>query len=407
VTTTARDVVTSRNLLDSLKKTLPFTQGLVVTTVPRGDLQIAQPSNVSESLLKAYAEGFHTEDCLTWQSILQRKVLRPEDCFGAKDAFAESAYFRDLMQPAGLRYVAVAPLAAPVLPGYPGAVHVARTADQGDFTKAELDALKDFARKFDENLAASRPQPGTVTLGSPRRGAATGGACPKPINIERPPVHLTIINGDLKAQFPKENHEVWNDVDERLRNQMVEFSRRQRTHLNGDVSAADRLHLSDSHGDHWPFRLVTYKKYPALGEGPFTFICLQPDCCEWGVVKPADFQADPELARLIPALKFMQDQFRRGPTLVEISATVKLSPFHFHRRFTELLGMTPKQFMLACQIHEAKTELLAGQKELVDIAKNCGFAHQSHFTSRFKQATGLTPTRWRRMAQQREKAGNN
>ena len=50
-----------------------------------------------------------------------------------------------------------------------------------------------------------------------------------------------------------------------------------------------------------------------------------------------------------------------------------------------------------------KTELLAGQKELVDIAKNCGFAHQSHFTSRFKQATGLTPTRWRRSAQEAQR----
>jgi hypothetical protein len=117
VTTTARDVVTSRNLLDALKKNVPFTQGLVVTTVPRGDLQIAQPSNVSESLLKAYAEGFHAQDCLTWQAVLHRKVVRPEECFGSKEAFAESPYFRELMQPAGLRYVAVAPLAAPVLPG--------------------------------------------------------------------------------------------------------------------------------------------------------------------------------------------------------------------------------------------------------------------------------------------------
>ena len=83
---------------------------------------------------------------------------------------------------------------------------------------------------------------------------------------------------------------------------------------------------------------------------------------------------------------------------------MSLSPFHFHRRFTELLGLTPKQYLLACQIHEAKSELLAGEKELAQIAKDCGFAHQSHFTSRFKQATGLTPTRWRRMAQQRTKA---
>ena len=52
---------------------------------------------------------------------------------------------------------------------------------------------------------------------------------------------------------------------------------------------------------------------------------------------------------------------------------------------------------------KAKRELLAREKDLAQIATDCGFAHQSHFTSRFKQATGLTPTRWRRMMTEREK----
>jgi AraC-like DNA-binding protein len=106
-------------------------------------------------------------------------------------------------------------------------------------------------------------------------------------------------------------------------------------------------------------------------------------------------------------MKFMRDNFRRGPTLTEIARTVHLSPFHFHRRFTELFGITPKHFMLDCQIEQAKTELLAREKDLADIARQCGFAHQSHFTSRFKQATGLTPTRWRRMASETGKTSRN
>src|SRR5439155_21108548 len=101
--------------------------------------------------------------------------------------------------------------------------------------------------------------------------------------------------------------------------------------------------------------------------------------------------------RLIPAMRFMEEHFSRAPTLGEIARTVHLSPFHFHRHFTELLGITPKHFMLDCQIAKAKRELLAGDIDLAQIAVDCGFAHQSHFTSRFKQAAGLTPTRWRRM----------
>jgi AraC-like DNA-binding protein len=212
------------------------------------------------------------------------------------------------------------------------------------------------------------------------------------------------VDGQLKPRLPAGQ---WDELDERLRNQIVDVAKRRTGQLNGHANAADRLLLPDSHGDTWTFRVVTYKRYPALGDGVFNFFCLQPDANEWGVVRPTDLNADAELARLVPALKFMQENFATGPTLVDIAKTVQLSPFHFHRRFTELLGLTPKQFLLECQINQAKHDLLARDKELAQIAKDCGFAHQSHFTSRFKQATGLTPTRWRRMATDRYQASDN
>ncbi|HTW93766.1 MAG TPA: AraC family transcriptional regulator, partial [Tepidisphaeraceae bacterium] len=125
--------------------------------------------------------------------------------------------------------------------------------------------------------------------------------------------------------------------------------------------------------------------------------CLQPDARDWSAVRGTDFPADSELSRLAPAIQFMHDEFRRSPRLTEIAETVGLSAFHFHRRFTEIFGITPKHLLLECQIYAAKNDLLAGDKSLVDIASTCGFAHQSHFTSRFKQVTGFTPTRWRRV----------
>jgi len=187
-------------------------------------------------------------------------------------------------------------------------------------------------------------------------------------------------------------------LDERLRQNILDDARRRFEHVNGRDLVADRVPLPDSRGDLWNFRVVTHKEYPALSNGPVVFFCLQPACGDWHALRAVDFQADNEVARLIPALKFMREQFHRGPTLVEIAKTVHLSPFHFHRRFTELLGITPKHFLLDCQIQQAKKDLLERNKDLIKIATECGFAHQSHFTSRFKQATGLTPTRWRRMA---------
>jgi AraC-like DNA-binding protein len=375
-------------LLDSLRRVVPSSAGLVVTTLPRGDIQVVQPSNVSEGLLRAYARGFHAEDVLTWQTIVRDRPVRLGDVW-SEQALRQTPYAAEWMQPMGLTHVVSIPVASPVLVGYPGAVHLCRTADQGEFTDAEVAKLTAAAAEHAERAERAR--------GGSRR-AGKGGT------IERPPVRFSVVDANQKPKLPAGK---WSQVDDRLRDQMLEFARRKTVQLNGHGQAADRVLLPDSHGDTWTFRVVTYKKYPALGEGSFNFFCLQPDAAEWGVVRPADLNADAELARLVPALKYMQEQFASGPTLVDIAKTVQLSPFHFHRRFTELLGLTPKQFLLECQINQAKHDLLAREKELAQIAKDCGFAHQSHFTSRFKQATGLTPTRWRRMATERYKASDN
>lgn len=387
--TSARDNVSSaRHLLESLRKVVPFSQGLVVSSMPRGGLQLAQPAHLSESVVKAYNRYIHAEDRAAWRAMSEGKAVRPQSCWETRD-LEGSVYYRELLLPLHMRHAVVLPVANPILGGYPGAIYVGRNADETDFKQSEIDQLMTVVRQFDQKTEGARAQ---------RRESVANAESPM---HERPPVSFVIVDRHFD---PRLLGAEWAGLDDTLRQRMTDQARRRMQHLNGDGQEMDRVQLPDAHGDVWTFRVATYKSYPALGEGSYTFFCLTPTCEEWGAVKPADFAADLELSRLIPALKFMQQEFHRGPTLVEIAKQVELSPFHFHRRFTELLGLTPKQYLLECQIHEAKTQLLSRTKDLAVIARDCGFAHQSHFTSRFKQATGLTPTRWRRMMTERENA---
>lgn len=355
----------------------------MITSLPRGGLHITQPLNVSETVMRSYGEGLHAEDRLSWQAILGGEPVRLSDVF-TDEAASRNGYVKNILAPMGIKYVLALPLSGPVLEGYPGSIHLLRTAEQGDFTTEEIETLQRAVKVFEVDLAAARQ--------ARRTGAAAHQL------VARPALSLTVFDSHLKPLTPTEGLD---GVDEGLRAQLIEQARQQLAAQSGLDVDLQRITVPDSHGDRWVFNRVVYKKYPALGEGPAIFFCLQPDCTDWNGVRVSDFQADPELSRLIPAVKFMYAEYSRGPTLTEIAQQVKLSPFHFHRRFTELLGMTPKQYMLACQIQQSKSDLLSGQKELATIAKECGFAHQSHFTSRFKQATGLTPTRWRRMASRR------
>lgn len=373
-----------RQLLDLLGKTVVFSDALIVSLLPRGTLQAVQPQRASEALTRAYAREFHLHDHLSWQAMREQSAVR------LTEQDSDRPLASRLLAAIGLKYAVAVPLRGPVLPGYGGALHLYRTVEQGDFDDAELEVLMDLARRIDEAVDVSRELRQT-TVGSGEL-AGTSGAASRAYFFDGEGQFIT-----LGETMP---------LDDRLQWAMQQEARQRLQRQGPEDISGDRILLADATGDFRTFRVVTYKQYPAMGEGQFVAFFLLPDCNEWGMVRSSDFVADAEVARLVPAMRFMQQEFHRSPTLVEIAKTVHLSPFHFHRRFSELLGLTPKHFLLDCQIFAAKRDLLAGQKELATIASECGFAHQSHFTSRFKQATGLTPTRWRRMAIDRQNPNN-
>lgn len=380
------DVLPFRALFDSLCQAIPCELAFATSSLPRGSLQIVQPPKVNDAFLKAYGKEFHRHDRMTWEAIAQRKVVAARQCWPSD--FESSAFFVGLLQPNGLRYAAAAPLSEPVLEGYGGAIEVYRTAEQGLLSEEELTRLGEFATEFDAAIARARK------ARRPGHSLSKASAEPSPL-AHRPSVRQFIFDQHAR---PRLFADAFNQLDASLRHAMLDAAHQRLGQLNGKQSNGDRVSLPDSTGELWHFRVIAHHNYPALGDGPFVFFCLSPECNQWGALRSSDFAADAELSRLVPAIKFMQEEFHRGPTLHEIAKTVHLSPFHFHRRFTEQLGITPKHLLLDCQIESAKRMLVAREKELAAIATACGFAHQSHFTSRFKQATGLTPTRWRRVA---------
>jgi AraC-like DNA-binding protein len=367
-----------RQFFDLLREAVDHGQGFLVSSLPRGGLQIVQPPRLPELLIRAYGREFHAYDRAAWGAIVQGKPVARDER-GSGEGLAGKLY-SEMLAPLGVAYTAAAPMRSPVMDGYVGALVLMRGESAGPFSEEELGFLGDVAEELNVALRAVRLQ----------RGGECGQTVPHQSEI-----HQFIFDGSRRAIYGQAALEA---LDDQLRQNIDNAVRQRLAHVNGQTHTSDRVSLADSRGDLWNFRIAMHMSYPALSDGTVVFLCLQPECEDWGRLRQGDFQAAGELSRLIPALKYMHENFAKGPTLHEISRAVHLSPFHFHRRFTELLGITPKHFLLDCQIEWAKQMLVEGRKDLSDVAAACGFAHQSHFTSRFKQATGLTPTRWRRMA---------
>ena len=379
---TKGDALSFRQIFDAIAGVVPCAQVLMTSTLPRGGTQVIQPPFAPEVLLKGYNRELFLEDRLTWAAILQDRPVRGVNVW-PDSTYEVSRYVQELLEPAELRFSAAAPLKAPLFRGYPGALHLYRKLGDPAFSDEDLARLKELAHQLDESIIQHHQARETSKETYPAWS-------------HHDAARQFVFDASGKQLLPQ-----WgNPIDQRLIQQMQQHAQHRLARLeSAKAPLTDRLQLPDSRGDLWVLRATTYSRYPALSDGAVVYFTVQPESWEWNGIRAADVQADPEMSRLMPAVKFMHDEFGRSPTLNEIAAKAHLSPFHFHRRFTELLGQTPKHYLLSCQVYRSKQLLADRQVELTDIARQCGFAHQSHFTSRFKQATGLTPTRWRRLAE--------
>jgi AraC-like DNA-binding protein len=102
------------------------------------------------------------------------------------------------------------------------------------------------------------------------------------------------------------------------------------------------------------------------------------------------------LPKLSRVLDYMNCHLADNIGLAELAALAGCSLQHFKRAFRVSTGTPPHRYLSALRIKRAQV-LLAGNKlTLAQVALDCGFASQPHFTSTFRRHTGLSPARWRR-----------
>jgi len=75
-----------------------------------------------------------------------------------------------------------------------------------------------------------------------------------------------------------------------------------------------------------------------------------------------------------------------------------LSPFHFLRLFTRVLGVTPHQYLVRSRLRRAARLLAEGDRPVTDIAYDVGFGDLSNFVRTFHRAARASPRDFRRWA---------
>jgi len=77
------------------------------------------------------------------------------------------------------------------------------------------------------------------------------------------------------------------------------------------------------------------------------------------------------------------------------AAQAGISPFHFLRLFSDVLGVTPHQYLVRSRLRRAARLLADNDRSVTDVAYDVGFGDLSNFVRTFHRAAGVSPLRFR------------
>lgn len=82
-------------------------------------------------------------------------------------------------------------------------------------------------------------------------------------------------------------------------------------------------------------------------------------------------------------------------SLAALAQVAGMNLYRFARAFKRAIGVSPHQYVLQQRIERAKVLLAHTDFAIHDISYQLGFSSQSHFTTAFRQAIGITPKAFR------------
>ncbi len=106
-------------------------------------------------------------------------------------------------------------------------------------------------------------------------------------------------------------------------------------------------------------------------------------------------QQSEDYQRVAQAIRFLEQNYRRHPTLDEIAGSVHLSKYHFQRLFKRWAGVSPTQFIHFLTLEYAKGKL-AQSASVLDAALDAGLSGPGRLHDLCVTLEAVTPGDYRR-----------
>ena len=103
----------------------------------------------------------------------------------------------------------------------------------------------------------------------------------------------------------------------------------------------------------------------------------------------------PREAMAARATAWLDAHLEERVTLSRLAAAVGVSPAHLQRTFTEVTGVSPRQYVAAKRLESAKSRLRHGE-EVSAAIYGAGFGSSSRFYAQAREGLGMSPASYRR-----------
>ncbi|MFC3746400.1 bifunctional transcriptional activator/DNA repair enzyme AdaA [Paenibacillus sp. GCM10012306] len=96
-------------------------------------------------------------------------------------------------------------------------------------------------------------------------------------------------------------------------------------------------------------------------------------------------------------IRYMDNHLAEPVTLGHLAEVCHGSPYHLHRTFKKVTGITPVDYLHQQRVAKAKQYLLHTEQGVAEIGQSVGLPNTSYFITLFKRKTGYTPSQFRQL----------
>lgn len=100
--------------------------------------------------------------------------------------------------------------------------------------------------------------------------------------------------------------------------------------------------------------------------------------------------------------QYIDSHYNEILTLENLADMCHGSPYHLHRTFKRIKGITPVEYIQQTRMSRAKEYLTHTDKSVSDIGMHVGMTNTSYFITLFKKKTGRTPNGYRHSNRSKE-----